>query len=42
MEDPFKDINDEHIQMTNVHSNKPAKIEPSKVLNINDRLDRNQ
>lgn len=42
MEDPLKDTNNQHIQTTFVHNNKPVEIEPGKVLNINDKLDRKQ
>ena len=42
LEDPLKDTDDQHIQMTDVHNSKSVEIEPSKVLNINDSLDNDQ
>lgn len=39
MEDPLKDTNDQHIQMTPIHNNKPVEIELGKFLNINVDLD---
>ena len=42
MEDPLKDIYDQHIQTTVVHNSKLVEIEPGKVLNINDSLDSEQ
>lgn len=39
MEDPMKDTNDQHIQITVVHNSKPIEIEPRKFLNINDNMD---
>lgn len=39
MEDPLKDVDDQHIQTTVVHNSKPFEIEPGKVLNINDSVD---
>lgn len=42
LEDPLKDSNDQHIQTTSVHNNKPIEIEPGKALNINDILDSDQ
>lgn len=40
--DPLKNTDDQHIQTTTVHNNKPVEIEPGKVLNINDSLDNDQ
>lgn len=42
MEDPLKDTNDQHIQMTVVHNSKLVEIKPGKVLNINADLDSEQ
>eukprot|EP00253_Pinus_taeda_P005381 PITA_05381 len=42
MEDLLKDTDDQHIQMTVVHNNKPVEIKPGKVININDNLDSEQ
>lgn len=42
MEDPLNDTNEQHIQKTVSHNNKPIEIEPRKVLSINDSLDSDQ
>ena len=42
MEDPMKETDDQHIQTTVVHNNKLIEIDPDKVLNNNDNLDRKQ
>ena len=38
MEDPVKEIEDQHIQMTVIHNNKLVEIESDKILNINNGL----
>lgn len=39
MEDPMKDVDDQHIQTTVVQNSKPVEIELRKVLNINANLE---